>query len=112
MWIFKLLNKKRDKKIEEIMIFGYLNRKRIKKIEKRLDLNDEFNKATLEDLKAIRNRIVEIEEFYTTDFVGLENRFKENVSNELKSYLSQTSKELDKKIKQLSKFLQNNNPLY
>lgn len=94
------------------MIFGFLNRKRIKKIEERLNLNDEFNKATLEDLKAIRNRIVKIEEFYSTDFVDLENRFKKNVSNELKSYLSQTNKELDKKIKQLSRFLQNNNPIY
>tara|TARA_Y100000114_G_scaffold63593_1_gene58278 strand:- start:2015 stop:2299 length:285 start_codon:yes stop_codon:yes gene_type:complete len=94
------------------MIFGYLNRKRIKKIEERLDLNDEFNRATLKDLKAIRNKIVEIEEFYSTDFVDLENRFKKNVSSELKSYLSQTNKELDKKIKQLSRFLQNNNPIY
>lgn len=94
------------------MIFGYLNRKRIKKIEERLDLNDEFNRATLKDLKAIRNKIVKIEEFYSTDFVDLENRFKKNVSNELKSYLSQTSKELDKKIKQLSQFLQNNNPIF
>ena len=94
------------------MIFGYLNRKRIKKIEERLDLNDEFNRSTLKDLKAIRNKIVEIEEFYSTDFVDLENRFKKSVSSELKSYLSQTNKELDKKIKQLSRFLQNNNPIY
>ena len=89
------------------MIFGYLNRKRIKKIEERLDLNDRFNKATLEDLKTIRDRIVEIEKFYSTDFEDLENRFKRNVSNEIKSYLSETSKELDKKIEYLSNFFRN-----
>ena len=93
------------------MIFGYLNRKRIKRIEERLDLNDEFNRATLKDLKVIRNRIVEIEKFYSTDFDNLEKRFKENVSNEIKSYLSQTSKELDKKIDNLSKYFQNRNPI-
>ena len=89
------------------MIFGYLNRKRSKKIEERLDLNDRFNKATLEDLKTIRDRIVEIEKFYSTDFEDLENRFKRNVSNEIKSYLSETSKELDKKIEYLSNFFRN-----
>ena len=56
------------------MIFGYLNRKRIKKLEERLDKVNEFNRATLDDLKTIRDRIVEIEKFYATDFKGLENR--------------------------------------
>lgn len=89
------------------MIFGYLNRKRIKKLEERLDKVNEFNRATLDDLKTIRDRIVEIEKFYATDFKGLENRLKKNVSNEIKSYLSQVNKEISKKIDNLSKLISN-----
>lgn len=89
------------------MIFGYLNRKRIKKLEERLDKVNEFNRATLDDLKTIRDRIVEIEKFYATDFKGLENRLKKNVSNEIKSYLSQINKEISKKIDNLSKLISN-----
>ena len=89
------------------MIFGFLNRKRIKQLEERVDNINEFNRATLKDLKAIRNRIVKIEEFYATDFEGLEKQLKKSVSDEIKLYLSEASKDISNKIEKLSKSVQN-----
>ena len=87
------------------MIFGYLNRKRIKRLEERVDNINEFNRATLEDLKSIRDRIVKIEDFYATDFDELEKRLKKNVSDEIKPYLSETRKAISKQIETLSRLI-------
>ena len=87
------------------MIFGYLNRKRIKRLEERVDNINEFNRATLEDLKSIRDRIVKIEDFYATDFDKLEKRLKKNVSDEIKPYLSETRKAISKQIETLSRLI-------
>ncbi len=87
------------------MIFGYLNRKRIKRLEERVDNINEFNRATLEDLKSIRDRIIKIEDFYATDFDKLEKRLKKNVSDEIKPYLSETRKAISKQIETLSRLI-------
>ena len=87
------------------MILGFFNRKRIKRLEEKVDNINEFNKATLDDLKSIRDRIVKIEEFYATDFDKLEERLKKNVSNEIKPYLSETRKVISKQIENLSKLI-------
>ena len=89
------------------MILGFLNRKRIKRLEERVDNVNEFNRATLTDLKTIRDRLVEIEEFYATDFDKLEERLKKNVSDEIKLYLSEANRDISNKIENLSKLVQN-----
>lgn len=89
------------------MILGFLNRKRIKQLEERVDNINEFNRATLTDLKTIRDRLVEIEEFYATDFDKLEKRLKKNVSDEIKLYLSEANRDISNKIENLSKLVQN-----
>jgi ribosomal protein L9 len=89
------------------MILGFLNRKRIKRLEERVDNVNEFNRATLTDLKTIRDRLVEIEEFYATDFNKLEERLKKNVSDEIKLYLSEANRDISNKIENLSKLVQN-----
>lgn len=86
-------------------------------VNKQLSDVNKFNKAALDDFKTIRsklveleNRLIKLEHFNDSiDFEEIESNLKKDISNEVRSYLLQISKELYGKVDNLSKLFQKRN---